>query len=171
MNFEIDGLILGESDDIIETSSSDEVREATLAITQQAKKSLNIFTHTLDSRIYNNQALYDAVLKLATYSRYSLIRIIIKDSTSIVKQGNRLAELSHRISSRVQIRNPPLEFQDNTEEFVLADERGLMHRPVTDRYNGELCFNATTKGRQLLKYFDDCWKKSAPDPELRRLHI
>lgn len=140
MSLELDNFILGESDETIKVDSSDQCSEAILALIQQSKRSLDIFSHTLDHRIYNSQAIYTAALKLATYSRYSQIRIIIKDSTDVVKRGSRLVELSHRLSSRVFIRNPPIEYRDFSEELVIADEVGLLQRKLATRYEGELCF-------------------------------
>lgn len=171
MALELKDLILGESDEVLLTSSSEEVAAATLALTQQARRSLDIFTQQLDNRIYNSIELYDAMLKLATHSRHSLIRILIQDSMPVAKSGNRLVELSYRISSRLQIRKPPLEYADFKEEVVIADGRGLMRRVNPGRYEGELCFNAAMKARQLEKFFDDCWGHSAADPQLRRLHL
>jgi len=171
MALELDNYILGESDDTIRVDSSDDCRAATLALTQQAQRSLEIFSHTLDQRVYNNQDLYSAVLRLATCSRYSLIRIIVKDSTDAVKRGSRLVDLSHRLSSRVQIYTPPVEYRDYSEEFVIADDVGLLHRRLATRYQGDLCFYEPQKSRQLKKFFDDCWEKSAPNPSLRRLHL
>lgn len=171
MALELDTLILGESDEILRTGSSEEVAAAIMAMTQQAKRSLDIFTQRLDNKLYNSVELYDAVLKLATYSRHSRVRILIQDSMPVAKSGNRLVELSYRISSRVQIRKPASGFEEFSEEFVLADGRGLLRRVISSRYEGELCFNAAMKGRQLEKFFDDCWEQSAADPQLRRLDL
>lgn len=171
MSLDLSGYVIGEPSEIIEVSSSDEVAEATLDMAQKAQRSFNIFTHSLDHRIYNHRALYDAVLKLSTYSRHSMVRILLKDSSSVVRQGNRLVELSYRISSRVQIRKPAMEYQAENNEFIIADKCALLIRRNSQRYDGELDFNAPMKARQLQKFFDECWVHSAPDPELRRLHL
>jgi hypothetical protein len=171
MALDLSPLTLGSSTDVLQSTSSDDVREAVTALAAQAQRSLTIFSRQLDHKLYNQQALCDAILKLATSSRYAMVRIIVQDSTAVIKQGSRLVELSHRISSRLQIRKPPIEYKDNTEEFVIADDSGLVHRRQADRYAGEVCFHASLKCRQLLKYFDDCWEKSGADPDLRRLFL
>lgn len=171
MSVMLDDYVLGESDEDIRLDSSQDCSEAVLALTRQAGRSLNIFTRTLDRRVYNNQAIYAAVLKLASHSRHSQIRIIIKDSTDMVKRGSRLLELSHRLSSRVHFRTPPIEYRDFNEEFVIVDELGLLRRKLSTRYEAELSFNEPMKSRQLNKFFDECWHKSATDPNLRQLHL
>ena len=171
MSIGLDHYILGESDEAIKLDSSEACSEAVLALTRQARRSLDIYTHTLDRRIYNSLGIYAAALKLATHSRYSQIRIIIKDSTDAVKRGSRLVELTHRLSSRVQIRKPPIEYRDFNEEFVVADEIGLLRRRVPTRYEAELCFYEPKLSRQMTKFFEECWAKCAVDPDLRRLHL
>ncbi len=171
MSVVLDEYILGESDASIKIDSSQDCSEAVLALTRQANRSLTIFTHTLDRRIYNSQSIYSVALKLASRSRHSQIRIIIKDSTDAVKRGSRLVELSHRLSSRVHFRTPPTEYRDFSEEFVIVDEIGLLHRRLASRYDAELSFYDPKKSRQLQKFFDECWEKSAQDPNLRQLHL
>lgn len=169
MTLPLDNLRLGESDDLILTHSSDDVRQGTVALADQARRSLDIFTQQLDRRIYDNREFIEALKQLATSSRYALIRILIKDSTQVVKQGSRVVQLSYRISSRLQIRKPPGEYYDFDEEFVIADQKGLMRRKQGGRYEGELNFNDAAQCRRSLKFFEECWEKSSTDPELRHL--
>ncbi len=169
MTLTIDHLVLGETNQSVPTQSSEEVREATLALTRQTRRTLDIFTQQLDQRIYNNQDFTEALKALATDNRHSLIRILIQDSIPVVKQGSRVVQLSYRISSRIQLRKPPIEYRDAAEEFLIADRKGLMYRKLGHRYEGELNFNEAVRSRRLLKFFDECWEKSGTDPELRRL--
>ena len=171
MMADLDNQIIGESDELISTDSSDDVRQATLALARGTRRSLLIFSHQLDGRVYNTQDFYDELLRLATTSRHTQIHVLIQDSTPIVKNGSRVVELSHRISSRLQLRKPPRECQDMVEEFVIADERAVLHRRLATRYEGELCFNTPYQARQLTKSFMEYWEKSAADPELRRLYL
>jgi len=171
MTLDLSNQVLKETNDALITNSSEEVREGMLELTQQARRSLDIYTHQLDHKLFNGQSLHDAALELATYSRHSLIRIIVRDSTSAVKRGNRLVQLSYRISSRIQIRKPPIEYMADTLEYFIADKRGLMYRPLSNRYEGKLNFNDSINSRQLERSFNEMWEKSAADPELRQLMI
>ncbi len=163
--------ILGQSDENIRLDSHQDCSEAVLALTQQANRSLTIFSHQLDRRLYNSLNIYAAALKLANSSRHSQIRIIVKDTTDAVKRGSRLVGLSHRLSSRVHFRTPPTEYRGFSEEFVIVDDIGLLHRRLASRYEANLCFYAPKKSRQLQKFFDECWEKSAQAPNLRQLNL
>jgi len=171
MAVELEKQILGESMELQRVEMLEDISDALLEMTQQCQRRLDIFSHTLDRRIYNSEALYQAVLKLATRSRYSQIRIIIKDTTNVVKHGNRLVTLAQRVSSRMEFRTPPVEYRDHPEEFAIIDGTGIVYRPIATRYEADIAFHAPLKAGQLNKFFEECWRKSGPDPNLRRLAI
>ncbi len=166
-----DELALGQDSPPRPLTSSTECQAALLALTSQARRSLLIFSHRLDSKLYDGIEMYDAIRTLATSSRYADVRILVRDTQSLIQQGSRLLQLSQRISSRMQIRVPPVEFQTRNEEFCLIDERGLMYLPNASRYQGEIETNAALRGRQLKQFFDDCWEKSSTPSDLKRLHL
>ncbi len=167
----LEDFTLGEESGPIPLDGHESVRHALLTMTQQARRTLDIFTHQLDHRLYNHRDFTEALKVLATRSRHSLIRILIKDSTPLVKEGSLILPLAQRISSRIQIRKPPGEFAEVAEEFLVADRKGLVHRKLASRYEGEADFNDPMRCRLLLKFFDECWEKSGADPELRHLVI
>lgn len=167
----IEDLILGQDSEDITTQDSAQCSQALLTLTQQARRSLLIFSQQLDAKIYNSPEFYEAVLKLATSSRHADVRIIVRDIQPIIKQSSRLVQLSQRISSRMQIRTPPMEFLQRRDEFVIIDGRALLQRANAQRYQGEVDSNAPLRCRQLTQLFDDCWEKSSTPTDLKRLHI
>ena len=150
---------------------SEEARRIALALALNAQRSLRIYTRDLDNPVYNTREFVKAVTGLATRSQYSFIHILIQDSTYVVKNGHRLIELAYRLTSKIKLRNPSYEYRNYNEAFLVADETGLIHRRIADRYEGTADFRNPLKARNLAYFFDEVWEKSAPDPELRRLHL
>lgn len=146
-------------------------RMAALAMAQQAKRSLRIMTRDLDAPIYNTRDFTDAVTKLAARSRYSIILILIRDSSNVVANGHRIVELAYRLSSKIKLRKTCNEYQNYNEAFLIADDVGFIHRKIADRYEGIVNFKDSLQARSLAKFFDKVWEKSEPDPELRRLYL
>jgi hypothetical protein len=165
------GFELGKSDTNITLDSSDDNRRVALALALQAQRSLRIFTRDLETLVYNSQEFVDAVTRLATLSQYSTVHILIQDSTNVIKNGHRLIELSYRLSSKIKLRKPCYEHRNVNEAFLVVDEVGFLHKKLADRYQGTANFNNSLEARNLAKFFDEVWEKSAPDPELRRLHL
>lgn len=155
----------------IPLEDSKDNRIAALALATQAQRSLRIFTRDLEAAIYNTQDFIDTVSKLATHSQHSIVHILIHDSTNVVKNGHRLVELAYRLNSKIKLRKPCYEYRNYNEAFLIADETGLIHRKLADRYTGMANFNNPLEARNLAKFFDEVWEKSEPDPELRRLHL
>lgn len=167
----IEDLILGESSGRVALETKEENRIAALSLTRQARRTLDIFTHDLDPPIYNDPAFIEALTALALRSRYSRIRILVHDSGRAVKEGHRLLELSRRLSSFIELRQPNQDYKDHNEAFCIADERGVLHRMLSGRYEGSVDFNAPLEAQKLSAFFNTVWDKAETDPNLRRLHV
>jgi len=161
----------GKTEGEIPLDGSEDNRRAAQDLALQAQRSLRIYTRDMDIPVYNSREFVDAVTSLATRSQYTFIHILIRDSTNVVKNGHRLIELAYRLSSKIKLRNPYHEYRNYNEAFLVADETGLIHRRIADRYEGIADFRNPLKARNLAYFFDEVWEKSAPDPELRRLHL
>lgn len=163
--------VLGETVSQFDLSTSAEHRLAARRMAEQAKRSLLIHTRNLDPTIYDEQDFIDAVSNLARSSRRAEIRILVQDSGPVVQRGHRLIYLAYQLSSFIKIRRPGEMFQDFSQAFMVADDRGYIHRPHDDRFEGKACFNHPARAVELTQYFDRVWEHSQPDPNIRRLNI
>jgi hypothetical protein len=168
---DLHGLELGVSKDTLSLESWDDNRQAALALARQARRTLQIFSRDLEPAIYEQPDFIAAVTQLATHSRSARIAILLQDPTRAVKEGHRLVELARRLSSYIEIRRPAQQHAERTEAFLIADEAGVLRRPLADRYEGMLSFHAPLEARRLVTLFAEMWEKSESDPELRRLHL
>jgi len=163
-------IILGQSFESIELNDSDTQRQAATALTIQARRSVDIFTRDLDKKLYDNRDFLDGLQNLAVNNR-GLIRILVKDSDRAVKYGHRLIALSQRLTSFIEIRKVADDFKEYNEAFLVADEIGYVHRKHADRFEGIARFNAAKEAVNLLVFFNEVWRHSAPDPNLRRIYL
>ncbi len=162
---------LGESQQLLTLGSSAENRDIALSLATQAEKFLCILTRDLEPAVYNTAEFTEAVARLAARSRNSMIRILLHDSSGVVRRTHRLVDLSQRLSSSIQIRQPHEEHRGITQAFLVADDSGYMRRVIANRYEGTANFHDPAVARELMQLFERMWEKSAPDPELRRLHL
>ena len=162
--------ILGQSLEPIELSDSDAQRSAAVALVLQARRRVDIFTRDLDKKIYDNRDFLDGLQNVAVNQR-GLIRILVKDSDKAVKYGHRLIALSQRLTSFIEIRKVADDFKEYNEAFLVADEIGYAHRKHADRFEGIACFNGAKEAVNLLIFFNEVWRHSAPDPNLRRIYL
>ena len=161
---------LGESLDTLNLGTSAEQRSVAVALANQARRSMDIFSRDLDKKIYDDRDFLDALQNLAV-NHHGRIRILVKDSGKAVKYGHRLIHLSQRLTSFIEIRKVAEDFMEYNEAFLIADETGYAHRRHADRFEGIARFNAVREARDLLVYFNEVWRNSAPDPDLQRIYL
>ncbi|MEA3410673.1 MAG: hypothetical protein U9R74_03945 [Pseudomonadota bacterium] len=162
---------LGETSERLVLATRAENRAASVALVRQARHSLLIIIRELDGPLYANAPFVDVVSTLARRSRHTSTRILVMESEAIMHQGHLLIELSQRLSSSIQIRKLGEEGRDFNQACLVADSTGVLHRPQSDLYAGTLDFNAPGQAQILTARFEELWEHSAPDPELRRLHV
>lgn len=168
---ELDEYKLGESNELISLSFREHHRDIALHMTQQATRSLYLFTNNLDASLYNTETFIEAVKYLAIAGANSKVYILLQDPTNVVLRGHRIVELARRLSSHIFIHRADEEDQKRVDNFMLLDQIGFIRRPHPNRYEGAACYNNPAEVRKYLKFFADAWERSHPEPELRRLHL
>lgn len=162
---------LGETSQPVNVSDSADHRTFAVSMVQQARRSLEIMTRELDKAVYDDPLFVDAVRALTINARHKAVRILLKDSTRAVKYGHRLIPLSQRLTSFIEIRKLSEQYREYNEAFLVADAVGFIHRKLADRHEGVAHFNASHEARRLVSVFDEMWRASSPDSDLRRLYL
>ena len=158
---------LGETTDLQRFSNPDQARALLLALLQQARRSLCLYTPDLETWLYNHSLVQDACRNFLIAHPHNRLRILLRDSTKAVKDGHRLLTLSRRLSSNMHIRKLHPDYPAEETAFALADDRGLLIRPELDQYAGYALFNAPGRARLKQSLFDQAWDSSILDPDLR----
>jgi hypothetical protein len=164
-------LRLGISNMEIELTTRGETRHATELMVQQCLSTLEIFTRDLDAPLYDQEPLLQALSALCLGNRKARIRILVQDPTPAVKRSHRLIELSRRLSSSIELRQPHPDYRHHNEAFLIADSCGLIHRSLADRYEGTANFYDPVTAQRKLDFFSEVWERSEAHPEFRRLHL
>jgi hypothetical protein len=137
----------------------------------QVARELWLFTHDLDAPLYDHQEFLDAVRRVALETTAVPVRILVYRAEPAVRKGHRLIDVARQLTSRVQIRQVPVELQQRTDAYLLADDRGYVQRPLADVYEGTADFNAPLEVRRLREQFEAIWEMAEISLELRRLYL
>ncbi|VAW51975.1 hypothetical protein MNBD_GAMMA06-2122 [hydrothermal vent metagenome] len=164
---------LGETLEEIHINTSEENKNAAIALTKQARHSIDIFSQDMDAIIYNNKNFERSIFNLAKRHPNTKIRILTQNSKKAVQNGHRLIKLAQSITSSVFINNPSREYKDEKSAFLIVDKLGLLYRPSTNNrnYKASLNFMAPQRAGKLLDYFNKTWEHSTPDLQVRRIYI
>lgn len=166
-----DGFLLGETDQEISLSSSNDHLAMTDHMVSQARRSIRIFTRELDPLLYDRGEFANACKQLALRSRYARIEILAFESQAIIRKGHRMVDLARRLSSRIEIREPEIYYEKHLQTFITFDEKAYIYRSYADRFEGVANFNDSRETRELEKLFKEIWLRSHVDTEMRNLNI
>ena len=163
--------VLGETDLAIEIERAEPLREVLLALTQQARRTLDIVSRHLDPPLFDRDDFVAAVKQLVLGSTRAQVRVLILDPAPVTSHGHRLVPLAERLSSYIQLRVPAPEHREFNEAWLVADRDGYAHRRFSDRYEGTANFHDPRLAVHLTNRFDELWQRAQPDPNRRRLHL
>ena len=164
-------LRLGISDIEIELLTRAETRHATELMVGQTQGSLDIISRDLDPFLYDRETFLDLLSGLCLRNRQARIRFLVRDPSTPVKKGHRLIELARKLSSSIELRQPHQDYQHFNEACLIADQCGLVHRSLADRFEGTANFYAPVAARRKLDFFTEVWERSESHPEFRRLYL
>lgn len=155
----------------ISLSSRDDVKIINIALTQQTSRGIDIITKHFDPYVFDILEFIEAVKQLSISSQFSKIRILIKDSEPMTRNGHRIIDLIQQLTSSIEVRKISEEYDSYNEAFSLYDGKGVIYLRNADRYEGLANFDRPRLVTELSNFFNEVWEHSAPDENLRRLHI
>ena len=162
---------LGKLDGDFPIDMPEEACDAVIALAEQARRVLKIFTRELDSDVYDNQRFVRAVSSVARNTPTSEVQILIQDPKPAIMSNHLLIELCQQLTSHIKVRRVSEDYLLTPDEFLLADKIGFMYRKSFSTYEGVVNFNSPSKSQRLDDVFNEIWNISSADPEFRILHI
>lgn len=162
---------LGEHDQDIELSTSQDNLAATVSLCRQARLSIDIYSHSLDPKIFNQSACIDALKAFVLQNPSARIRILIRNPGRTLRSGHRLISLARHLSSYIEIRVIHEDYAAEQDAFLLVDQRGMIQLLEGDRYDGICNFNNPRLSTELSHRFIEVWNHSTGATEFRQLVI
>jgi len=165
-NFEREG---NTQNDILLDNSND-VREAANTLIESALRSIKIFTPDLQRDIFDNDAFRESLLKFVRGNRHAQIHILVNDSSHAIHHGHRLIRLAQQLTTAMQIRNTPEDYQETSMAFMLIDHSDFVYKPNYSSSNA-LLSSCKHRGNKLLEFFTPAWEHAQVDPQIRSISI
>lgn len=136
-----------------------------------ASRYICIMSPDLDHAAFDNSAIVDALSALARVSRQTQVRILVSDTRKIVAQGHQLLQLARRLPSTVHIQKLAEHPDWNHETVVIRDRDGVLYKPGGSEHNAFYEPDSRASTSRHLVLFEELWRHSAKDTELRTLHL
>jgi hypothetical protein len=165
--------ILGETREEIIIDNRDDVKLLSLALAEQARHDLDIFSQDLEAEIYNNKAFEQALFRFVQQRPGANVRILCYDSRLAVSNGHCLIRLAQNLTSSIFIHTPSREHAGIKSSYLIADKKGLLLRKnaINKNYVSSVNFYDPQQAISLAQEFEDIWQHSVPDQNVRRIYI
>ena len=162
---------LGEHDQDIELSTSGETLAATVSLFKQAQRTIYIYTHALDPKIFNQSDCIDALKAFVLQHSSARVQVLIRNPDRTLRSGHRLIALARHLSSYIEIRVIHEDYAGPQDAFLLADQRAMLQLQEGDRYDGICNFNNPRLSTELSHRFTEVWNHSIGIAEFRQIVI
>lgn len=162
---------LGETRTLFNVSMLDENLNVVQHLLEGAQHSVDIFTATLDHRLFDQESIIEALRQLAVNNGRAQIRILIREPQNIISRGHRILELQRRLTSYISLRQTHQHYAQTGRMFVIADQCGYLYKESDERYEGLASFYDPALCREWLNQFNEAWEHSQAITDFRRLHI
>ncbi|MBT8086374.1 MAG: hypothetical protein HKN35_08480 [Woeseia sp.] len=152
-------------------STQKEMRDAVVEVAKLARRRLSIYTHDLETGIYDDPDFLEVVKHMVLSQAYARIRVLIADPTRAIKNGNAFVNLGRRLNTYIEFRHVRKDLRTHLESFCIADETALVYRldasrneGIADTYEPGIC-------KHYGSMFDEIWVASEVEREFRQLGI
>lgn len=155
-----------QSSPLISADGQQQIIEQTDRLLGRAEKFIDILSDDLEPWLYNRQDLVNLCIELLQRSNRSRIRVLIRDSETLLKQHHRLLQAHMRASERLQLKKLGLSAQEQSPQMVLIDGSGLLLRQQRQSLHAVVYDNYRQRHKLLAEQFEQLWARATALPEL-----
>ncbi|MEM7400883.1 MAG: hypothetical protein AAF304_02920 [Pseudomonadota bacterium] len=163
--------LLGVTAEAIPIDSRQLNHDAIVKLLASANDNIAIISRHLDPTVFNKEDFIQSATEFVRRSKNASLRILVHDTSSLIKNNHRALHLTQRVSSKIEIRTICDDFSQFNQAFLVADSKGYIHNLKADLYDAEVNFNDTEKSKELMEKFTSIWELCTQDTGIRRLCI
>jgi hypothetical protein len=158
----------GEMNPVRVIGTIDEMRAAIDVVAASAQRLMSIYTPDLEPELYDQNAFLEIVKRFVLARRFAKVRVLLADSGRLVRDNNRFVAMGRRLTSCIDIRPAIATSAQRACGYLIADDRAIVYRVHSDRWDGVADLNNPPVARQYLDEFDEIWHASTANDPLRQ---
>lgn len=162
---------LGRDGNIFRLDSAVDIQQHVVAMAEQTRRQLLIFSPNFTHRIYDSDELVEAISLNAFDNRFLRVQILVSDPRACIAKGHRLVDLAQRLSSYIEIRRTHARYQHLANDYLLADSTGCIFRINAERFAAEIDYNTPRVADNRAREFTTIWEASTREREFLSLNL
>lgn len=149
----------------------EELRASIVTVAAGAQRLMSIYTPDLEPEIYDQTPFLEIVKRFVLARSFAKVRVLLGDSTRLLRDGNRFVAMGRRLTSYIDIRVVQGFPKQPAPAYLIADDRAIVYRARTDQWNAVVDFNNPPMARLHLNEFDEVERQRAGSPAAHRLSV
>ena len=145
----------------------EDMRAAVDAVAASAQRLMSIYTPDLEPDLYDQNGFLEIVKRFVLARRFAKVRVLLSDSSRLLRDNNRFIAMGRRLTSCIDIRPAVGGAKQRAAGYLIADDRAIVYRLRADSWDGVADINNQLAARQYLSEFDQVWNASAAEHGLR----
>ncbi|MDH5649724.1 MAG: hypothetical protein OEY67_08705 [Gammaproteobacteria bacterium] len=138
------------------------LRDAIILLFQNAKRKIALFSPRMDSFLFNNSLVHEALSHFVARHHRNQVHIIIEDKDQIFRNNERFIGICRRFSSSIRIRRTSPEHHGRLDMFILIDDLCLLNQVNIENPDSIIDCNDKIQLSELNRKFDAMWDRSEP---------
>jgi hypothetical protein len=148
------------ADELQVLTSVADVRQTTAAVIATGQRLISIFTPDLEPELYDDPKVIEVIKRFVLSHSFAKVRVLLRDHTRHTGSGSRFMSMARRLTSYLELRILVPQFHHLTASYCISDDRGIVYRMRSDRWDGIAAVNSPPVARQYLQEFDAAWLAS-----------
>ena len=148
------------ADELQVLTSVVDVRQTTAAVIATGQRLISIFTPDLEPQLYDDPQVIEVIKRFVLSHSFAKVRVLLRDHTRHTGSGSRFMSMARRLTSYLELRILVPQFHHLTASYCVSDDRGIVYRMRSDRWDGIAAVNSPPVARQYLQEFDAAWLAS-----------
>lgn len=155
---------MSHEEHLIQTlASKHAIQDGLITLTSTVSQRVDIVSSHLPADVFNHDDLVKTIFSQIRNNRFAHIRILLSDSSKLIRQHHAFLELIRRVPSKIQVRKKHPNDQDIPHGFVLVDQTGHLYQPNTNQHQGVMSQRCKETVRRLDEEFLTLWGRSLVD--------
>lgn len=156
--------LMSDTENLTQTLNSKQaIQDGLIELTSNVSQRIDILSSHLPSDIYHNDDLVRGIFSQIRNNRFSHVRILLSDSSKLIRQHHAFLELIRRVPSKIQVRKKHKDDQHIPYGFVLVDHTGHLYQPNINAHTGVMSQRCKETVRRLDEEFSTLWSRSLVD--------
>ncbi len=160
------------ADNICRFNETEDIHCHLPLLTSCTSRHIDILSDHLAHPIFTEKYFVETLSFIARKSRYSRIRILLRDSKKLHGVSHPLVTLAQRLSSAIEIRALTEETNKPDIAYLLSDEKRMVYFNNEAEHIGFANYRAGPEAENLSEDFESLWQRQAKiDRNLQRLQL